>query len=414
MSTSAKRVGELLETYAAMSDPDSGPGVTRLSYTPLERDAHDFFRDRLESLGLTVTVDPVGNTIAELPGSDPSLPAIGTGSHLDSVPNAGAFDGIVGVVGAMVAAETLAAGERLRHPVRFVVFTAEEGARWGQACSGSRMCAGQLDRGRLDTLTDKDGITLAEAMRDLDLDPDRVGEAAWPPEEWAAFVELHIEQGASLDALGVQIGLVDVISGSSRLQITLTGRASHTGGTPMHLRADAAAGAAEIVLTAEALANSAPHRGTRMTASRLDVFPNSITTIPGVVTLQVDVRDVDDLRQREAADELVDRAVAIAEARGLGIEVGVLGDVSPTLLPIPIRDVTAAAAAEAGASYRVMPSGASHDSQVINSVCPAGMIFVPSLNHGVSHAPEELSRYEDIALGVDVLIGSIRRLDAAI
>jgi acetylornithine deacetylase/succinyl-diaminopimelate desuccinylase-like protein len=110
----------------------------------------------------------------------------------------------------------------------------------------------------------------------------------------------------------------------------------------------------------------------------------------------------------------VDRAVAIAEARGLGIEVGVLGDVSPTLLPIPIRDVTAAAAAEVGASYRVMPSGASHDSQVINSVCPAGMIFVPSLNHGVSHAPEELSRYEDIALGVDVLIGSIRRLDAAL
>lgn len=411
MSTRAERVDELISTFAALSEPDSGPGVTRLAYTPLEREAHEVFAVHMRALGLTVRTDAAGNTIAELLGTQDALPAIGTGSHLDSVPQAGSYDGIVGVVGAMLAAEVLASGPPLRHPLRFVVFSGEEGSRFGQACSGSRMAAGMMPRHRLDELTDASGTTLAAAMRTVGLDPDAVDSAVWHPDEWAAFYELHVEQGSVLDTVKVPIGLVDTISGSTRLSIELTGRAAHTGGTPMHLRADALAGAAEIVLAAETIASDPFHRGTRMTVGRLSVEPDSITTIPGRVSLAVDVRDVDDERQRDAADEFLARAAEIAESRGLGIAVHLLGDVSPVVLPLRLRQLAAGVTVDLGLHYRVMPSGASHDAQLINHICPTGMIFVPSLNHGVSHAPEELSADEDIAHGVDVLVGTMQALD---
>lgn len=411
MSVRPERVGELIAAFAALSEPGSGPGVTRLAYTPLERAAHEVFVEHVSALGMTVRTDAAGNTIAELAGAEDGLPALGTGSHLDSVPQAGRYDGIVGVVGAMLAAEEIAAGEPLRHPLRLVVFAGEEGARFGQACSGSRMAAGLLPRHRLDELVDGSGTSLAEAMVGVGLDPDAAAEAAWAPEEWAAFYELHIEQGAVLDTVGVPIGLVDTISGSTRLGMELTGRAAHTGGTPMHLRVDALTAAAEIVLAAEEIASDPFHRGTRMTVGRLDVGPNSITTIPGRVDLAVDVRDVDDERQRDAADDLVARARRIAGDRGVGLTVRPLGDVSPVLLPSRLRDVAAGVSTDLGLDYRVMPSGASHDAQLVNHVCPAGMIFVPSLNHGISHAPEELSTDADIARGTDVLVGTLRALD---
>lgn len=411
MSNRAALVGELIEAFAALREPDAGAGVTRLAFTPLERRAHELFACTMTDLGLTVHTDPGGNTIAELAGEQAGLPALGTGSHLDSVPNAGAFDGIVGVVGAMIAAKELVSSGRLRHPTRFVVFAGEEGARFGQACSGSRMAAGMLERRRLDELVDAEGITLAEAMRSLDLDPDNVEAAGWNPRDWAAFVELHIEQGSVLTTADLPIGLVDTISGSTRLEIVLTGRASHTGGTPMHLRADALTGAAEIVLAGESLASDPYHRGTRVTVGRLDVEPASITTIPGRCLLQLDVRDVDDERQRGVAVELAAIAERIATRRRLGVEVRVLGDVSPAILPLWIRQASGRSAQDLRLPYRVLPSGASHDAQVIANVCPAGMIFVPSRNHGVSHSPDENSSYLDIARGIDLLVATLRRLD---
>lgn len=412
MSASATRAGELIAAFAALTEPDSGVGVTRMAYTPLEREAHALFADHVRARGLTVRTDPAGNTIAELPGTEPGLPSLGTGSHLDSVPHAGSYDGIVGVVGAIMAIEAITDGEPMRHPVRAVVFAGEEGSRFGQACSGSRMAAGMLPRHRLDELADASGTTLAEAMTVVGLEPDDIAEATWDPDDWAAFYELHIEQGTVLDTIGVPVGLVDTISGSTRLSIELTGRAAHTGGTPMHLRSDALAAAAEIVLAAESIASDPLHRGTRMTVGTLDVEPASITTIPGLVRLSVDVRDVDDERQRSAADELVAVAQEIALRRVVGISVQPLGDVSPVVLPLRLRTVAARVASELGLRYRVMPSGASHDAQLVNHVCPTGMIFVPSLNHGVSHAPEELTDDDAIARGVDLLVGTLRALDA--
>lgn len=405
------RLHDLIDTFAALSEPDSGPGVTRLAYTPLERRAHAVFADRMSALGLTVHTDAAGNTIAELPGDDPALPAIGTGSHLDSVPNAGSYDGIVGVCGAMEAARLLVEQRvRHRHPMRFVVFAAEEGARFGQACTGSRIVAGLTGAGDLPGKHDANGVSLAEAMAGVGLHPAEVDSARWAPADWAGFVELHVEQGGVLEATGSRIGVVDLISGSTRFRLELTGRASHSGGTPMHLRADTVTAAAEVVLLIEASANDEHNEGTRATVGRIDVTPGSMTTIAGSATLWVDVRGTDTGRQRRTAREIVAKAGEICARRGVGLRTEHLADTPPTRLPAEMRDELAAACRTLDLEPRVLPSGASHDAQQINHVTPTGMIFVPSRD-GISHDPAEWTSTEDIALGTSALTAILLRLD---
>lgn len=405
------RLRDLLDTFAALSESESGPGVTRLAYTPLERRAHALFSETMSALGLSVWVDAAGNTLAERPGSDATLPAIGTGSHLDSVPNAGSYDGIVGVCAAMEAARLLVEHDVThRHPLRFVVFAAEEGARFGQACTGSRIAAGLTGSGDLPSKVDADGVTLAEAMAGVGIDPSTVEDARWKPADWAGFVELHIEQGSVLETEGVRLGVVDSISGSTRLRLELSGRASHSGGTPMHLRADAMAAAAEIVLSIEALGNDERNVGTRTTVGRLDVAPGSMTTIAGRASLWVDVRGTDAGRQRDTAAEIVRRAKRICEERGLGFGYEQLADTPPVELREGIREELAASCRAVGVEPRVLTSGASHDAQQVDRVTPAGMLFVPS-KAGISHDPAEWTDIDDIALGATVLTAGLLRLD---
>ncbi len=405
------RLRALLDGFAALSERDSGPGVTRLAYTRLEREAHALFAAHMTDLGAAVRTDAAGNTLAELPGSDPAAPAIGTGSHLDSVPNGGRFDGIVGVAAAMEAARLVTAhGITHRHPLRFVVFAAEEGARFGQACTGSRIVAGLTGPGDLPGTQDADGVSLAEAMSAVALDPARVGDARWDPAGWAAFVELHIEQGAVLESTGRRVGVVDAISGSTRLRMDLAGRASHSGGTPMHLRADAAAAAAEIVLLVESVALRAAAWGTRATVGRIDVAPGSMTTIAGSAGLWVDVRGLDRDRQQRAATEIVESAAAACARRGVQLTTTPLAETPPVPLPANVRDTLVATCEDLGLEPAVLPSGASHDAQQVNEVTPTGMIFIPSRD-GISHDPAEHTDIDDVALGTTVLAASLLRLD---
>lgn len=404
------RIGEMLEAIARIgADPEGG--ISRLGFTPAEREAHALVGGWLRELGLSVRQDAIGNTIAERPGQEAGAPALGMGSHLDSVPHGGAFDGIVGVVGAVEAVRLLVEENvETRHPVRVVLFAAEEGARFGEPCIGSKAVVGALDGHDPSRMRDAKGISLAQAMASVGLDPARIPETHWDPRDWTAFLELHIEQARVLELEEQPVGLVDVVSGSTRLRVTLQGRADHSGGTPMSMRSDALAVAAEVVLAAEALANDPRHRGTRATVGRLDVHPNSITTIPGRVTFTVDVRDVDSDRQRQATAEIVQRARYACERRGVRMEVEVIADTSPAVLPMWLREMTSAACRDLGVEYRVMTSGAGHDSQVINRIIPAAMIFVPSRD-GLSHVPEEWTSAADIARGVDVLYHSLLRLD---
>ncbi|PWB97977.1 Zn-dependent hydrolase [Homoserinimonas hongtaonis] len=413
----AARISRWIDRFAAMTEP--GHGVTRLAYSPLEREAHALFAAEMTALGLTVKTDAAGNTIAELaPTGDEGdaaehAPAIGTGSHLDSVPEGGRFDGIAGVVAGMeVARIAVEEDVQRRRPWRFVAFASEEGARFGQACNGSRMIAGLTRSADLHALHDANGVTMAQAMMQVGLAPESVDSARWRADDWFAFVEMHIEQGGVLESKGTPVGIVDTISGSTRLQATLLGQASHTGGTPMRLRKDALVAASECVLACQAIATDPEHHGTRVTVGRLEVFPGSITTIPGKVVFTVDVRDVDSDRQRRTSEALASAFERISAARGTTLAVEVIGDTSPVVLPSWIVDEIAAGAADVGLAYRVLPSGASHDSQQINRVVPAGMIFVPSRD-GLSHVPEEFTRAEELADGATVLLRTMVRLDAA-
>lgn len=405
----ADRMWSTLEAMAALSD--GGPGVTRLAYTPLERRAHELYAQWMADAGCTIDVDSAGNTIATRPGRSDG-PAVGTGSHLDSVYNGGRFDGIAGTMAAVEVARLL---ERARieteHPLRFVAFAAEEGARFGQACCGSKLAAGLSSRAELDERRDRDGVSLAEAMAEVGVDPDRAASTPWRAEDWSAFVELHVEQGSVLEAAGLDVGVVDLISGSTRLELVISGRASHTGGTPMRGRADALTAAAEAVLVAEQLALDPRHRGTRATVGRLTVEPGSITTIPGTVRFILDVRDVDADRQRQAASEVVVRMRSVCLRRGTTLSARLLADTSAVVLPDWVRNEVTAAAAELGVPYRVLTSGASHDAQMINRITPTAMIFVPS-RQGLSHVPEEWVDPAQLAVGTDLLLASMLRLDA--
>ena len=405
----ASRISDDLRQIGLIGALPSG-GVTRPGYTPLERQAHELVAGWLRQLGLTVRVDAIGNTIAERAGRR-SGPFIGFGSHLDSVPHGGRFDGIVGVVGAVELLRLLdQAGQQTEHPLRVVLFACEEGARFGEACIGSKGIVGALDGRDLTRVRDQEGVSLSQALDSVGFDPGRLAEARWPPGEVAAFLELHIEQARVLEAENRHVGLVDVVSGGTRLRLDVRGRAEHSGGTPMSLRADALAAAAEISLAAESLANDPRHRGTRATIGRLNVFPNSITTVPGHVSMIVDVRDVDSDRQRTAASEIVQRAHWICERRGVQLEAEVIADTSPAVLSMWLRELTSGVCEELGLNYRVMSSGAGHDTAVLARLVPGAMVFVPSRD-GLSHVPEEWTSAADIARGVDVLYHSVLRLD---
>lgn len=404
------RISAMLDEIGRIG-ADADGGVSRLGFTQQEREAHELVGEWLRDLGLSVRTDAAGNTIAERKGRRAGLPAIGTGSHLDSVSHGGRFDGIVGVVASVELARILEEGVVVsEHPFRFVIFAGEEGARFGQPCIGSKAVVGKLEHRDFSELVDAEGTTLGAAMNHVGLDPGRIAEARWDPQDWAAFVELHVEQGRVLETTRRRLGLVDVVSGSTRLRMTIRGRADHSGGTPMWLRADALAAAAEVVLAAEQLATNKRHRGMRATVGFLRPHPNSITTIAGSVTLTVDIRDIDTDRQRAATAELVAQTKHICERRGTSFNAQVIADTSPAVLPTWIREFSSKACQHLGMTYTVMASGASHDAQIINSIVPAGLIFVPSRD-GLSHVPDEWTSSADIAAGVDALGETLLRID---
>lgn len=406
---SAMRIAEDLRRIAEIGGGRGGE-VTRLAFTPTERAAHELVGGWMREAGLSVRTDGFGNTIGEQPPS--GRPYLALGSHLDSVPHGGRYDGTVGVVAGLEVARMLSqGGTGMTHPVRLVAFANEEGARFGEACLGSKAIAGVLGPGDPERLVDSDGVTLAEAMRRLSMHPERIEEARWPDGEAAAFLELHIEQGRVLESEGMQLGVVDAIAGNTRLRAVLEGQADHSGGTRMHERRDALAAASETVLAIESLANERERGSTVATVGRLEVFPNNITTIPGRVRMAIDVRDVDSARQRDAARSIIDLAERICQARDVRISFEVVSDTSPSILPLWLRRIGKRACEQAGVRHRILSSGAGHDAQVMARRLPAILLFVPSRD-GRSHVPEEWTSAEDIAVGVRVLCDTLLALDA--
>jgi allantoate deiminase len=409
----ASRLASMLQRLSEIAG-DGQAAVSRLAFTPAEREAHSTVARWMTEAGLSVRTDSIGNTYGTRPGRRSDLPPIGIGSHLDSVPQGGRFDGTVGVVAGLEVVRLLdLAGLQTEHPVTVIAFVAEEGARFGEACIGSKSVAGLIQPGDLQRLRDGQGTTLGAALHDVGMDPRQLPSARWGARELSALLELHIEQGRLLESDGKAIGLVEAVAGNTRLRLTVQGRADHSGGTPMHLRKDALAAASEIVLGVERMANEPQRRTTVATVGRLDVTPNSITTVPARVAFYVDVRDIDGDRQRAAAEDVLAFARQVAARRGVVVEGELVGDSSPVVLPLWLRHITRDVCERLEVPYRVLNSGAGHDAAILARVLPAAMLFVPS-HDGLSHCPEEWTSISDIGVGVRVLYETVVALDCAL
>jgi allantoate deiminase len=326
------------------------------------------------------------------------------GSHLDSVRDAGRWDGPLGVVTAIACVDALRrAGTRLPFAVEVVGFADEEGTRFGATMLGSRAITGRFDPSML-ALTDADGIAMADAIRQFGLDPARIGEAARRPDEFLGYLELHIEQGPVLERLGIPVGCVTAIAGATRLLVTIEGMAGHAGTVPMQGRHDALAAAANVVLAVEGRA--VIEDGLVGTVGRLETFPGAVNVIPGRAVLGIDMRSADDdKRLRMDADVRV-AIERIAQRRGVAAEI-VQTHALPAAPCAPhLQRLIAAAIAADGHPVRLLPSGAGHDAMEIAAIMPMGMIFV-RCRKGISHHPDEHADEADIAAGARVLLHAI-------
>ncbi len=398
-----------LATFNA--NPAAG-GITREVYTPLYEESLEYVAELMREAGLTTRVDAAGNLIGSWPGSEPDVPAVLTGSHFDTTLNAGAYDGVVGVLGAIEAVRTLRErGAQPRRTIEVIGFAGEE-PRFVAGCIGSRAMAGELPRAMLDAYADRDGVTIAQALRSVGLDPDSVNEAKLDFDAVHAFVELHIEQGGVLEAGGETIGVVTSIAAPHELRVRLKGVPNHAGATPMTLRHDALAGAAELILALEKLARDSPSGTTVGTIGVIRALPGAINVVPGDVVVEVDVRDSDLAARKAVVDTLLVVADKLCARRGLSLEIETIAEDHPAHSSELVIEATEAACSQLGLPHRRMISGAYHDAMVLGSHAPIGMIFVPSAG-GISHHPDEYTSPEEIDAGVDVLTGVLARLAEA-
>jgi len=358
----------------------------------------------MRDAGLDVRVDAAGNILGRRAGTDADAIPILFGSHIDTVPNGGKYDGGLGSVAAIESARTLnEAGYRNRHPLVAVIWCHEESWQTGSLGYAGRLSAEALSRQRAD------GATLAECIARIGGNPERIQEAAHEPGDIAAYLELHPEQGGVLDRAGLDVGIVQGIVGISHYEIELIGFPNHAGTTPMDQRQDAMLAASEIILAVnrEVRAVAGSHVGT---VGRLNVEPNAPNVVPGRVALTVEIRDL----SNDTIDMLWDRILAEAEEIAMHQEVTLNHErssrVHPAIADAGVQRVITEAAAELNLSARAMPSGAGHDAQVLAGLGPMGMIFVPSVG-GISHSPLEFTKPEAVVNGANLLLQSVLELD---
>jgi allantoate deiminase len=397
-----RRISELAE----IGRQDSG-GVTRFSLTDEERTAKDMVAAYMEEAGLSVREDAAGNLFGRREGRDPYASAVLVGSHVDSVYEGGNFDGPLGVLAGIEVVQTMEeAGVETEHPIEVVAFTDEEGARFSFGMIGSRALAGRLSPEELKH-EDESGISIAGAMRDYGLDPERIGEASRPEGSVAAYVELHIEQGRVLESEDLPAGIVTGIAGPVWLRFSIGGETGHAGATPMNLRRDALAASAEIMALIEAEASMT---GTSVgTVGQLSLEPGGINIIPGRVEFSLDLRDIDEGVRDRVEVRILGGAEEICRRRGVKMEIEPLQRLAPAPCSELVKNAARNACQKLGIRPHELPSGAGHDGMQLTELCPMGMIFVRSKD-GVSHSPDEWSTKVDCAAGGNALYWTVLEL----
>ena len=399
-----ERMEQRIKTLGEFGTNPEG-GVSRVAFSDADLAGRAYIMDLMREAGLSVRVDTAGNIIGRREGREEGLPVIMFGSHIDSVPGGGNYDGDVGVIGAIEVVQLLKEnGVSTRHPLEVVSFTDEEGG-----LIGSRAMVGKMSDRTLEVMSHS-GMTIRDGIRKVGGDPNRLDLAVRQSGELLAFIELHIEQGGFLDDDNIDIGVVEGIVGIRWWDVTVEGFANHAGTTPMNKRWDAMVSAAELTLAINHVATTMPGRQVA-TVGRIRAEPGAPNVIPGEVVLSLEIRDLDARKIQQVFERIQVEAKQIADVRFTPIRFSEIDVASP---PAPtdqqMRRIISSAADELGMSFKLMPSGAGHDAQDMTHIAPTGMIFVPSVN-GVSHSPKEFTSPEDMANGASVLFKTVLAID---
>ena len=402
-----ERLVKDFEAMAQLTAP--GEGINRLAFTDADWAGRQYIIDRMTDAGLSVEIDDFGNVIGYKIGKKADLPVVMVGSHTDSVPNGGNYDGVVGVLSAIEVIRGMTDdGYEHDHTIAVVSFMCEESGRFGNATLGSKAMCGELTLQDLHRLVDKQGISLYEALKGRNLNPDGIETMAYK-RPVKSFTEIHIEQGKVLEHEQKTIGIVTGIAAPERFYVTIRGNADHSGATPMNLRHDALCGASKIILGIEEIASMQEEPPVVGTVGVVEVTPGAMNVIPGAVKLGVDIRSISKAARNSVVTLVKEFIDITAEKRGLSYTIETIAQDHPVEMhPAMIREIEEAVKS-VGVEYMTMPSGAGHDAMHWAEAVPTGMIFIPCRD-GISHNPAEFAEMDDIVTGADVLDKVLRKL----
>jgi len=404
------RLAAEIEELAAISDAVA-PAVTRIVFTPADLKARAWLIARCKEAGLAVWQDGIGNIFARWTGSDPGLPGVGTGSHIDAIPNAGKFDGVVGVLGGLEAIRSLQrSGFQPKSSIELLVFTSEEPTRFGIGCLGSRLLSGTMSAEAARKLVDKEGASLEDVRGSFGL-KEPLEDVKLPHGYYKGFVELHIEQGPLLEQQKIPLGIVTQIAAPASLRISIEGSGGHAGGVLMPDRRDALCAAAELVLAIENAARTSGAVDTVATVGICEVFPGAVNSIPSRVQLSVDIRDTSEARRDAVMRSIEAARQSIAAKRQVSIRQELLNADAPAQCAPAITEALSQSCAKHEIRFLPMVSRAYHDSLFMSRITPVAMLFIPCRN-GYSHRPDEYASLEDIERGVVVLAETLATLAA--
>jgi len=395
------------QQLTALSEFGKNPygGVSRVAYSEFDKQGRTYVMGLMREAGLETSIDVAGNIIGKRAGSNAALKPLLFGSHIDSVPDGGNYDGDVGVLSSIEVARTLKErGITTRHPIEVVVWQNEEGGT-----IGSRAFVGHLPDKDLD-LVAKSGKTLRDGISFIGGDPTKLSTLHWKKGDYTAYVELHIEQGGNLDAEGLNIGVVEGIVGIGWWDVTIDGFGNHAGTTPMDKRHDALMAAAKYVQMVNRVVTSEPGRQVG-TVGRIQAFPGAPNVIPGQVQATLEIRDLDQAKIVRLAKKVMDEATKIGAENGTTFTFKETYLSTPAIMDSGVQKVIESSAKAIGMTTKHLPSGAGHDAQYMAQIAPTGMIFCPSVG-GISHSPKEFTKPQDVANGANVLLQTILALDA--
>lgn len=403
----ANRLLETLETLGHIGE--SPNGMQRLAFSRADVEGRRYVIDLMSQAGLTTRIDPAGNIIGRSEGNDASLPAIAFGSHTDTVPSGGKYDGALGTLAAIECARTIKELDmKVRHPIEVIDFTNEEGTRYHTVLFGSKAMTDGWDTSVLNA-KDEDGQTLGQRLKDVGGDPNRLEEARRQPTDFCAYLELHIEQGPTLYQTGIPVGVVTAITGRIGLRVMITGFANHAGTTPMHNRRDALLAASHIIQSVNLIPTTEEICRTG-TVGVATVVPGGENVIPGAADLIVEFRDSDMNRLEEAERRLTDICRDLAQKSGVEITVTLENKLISKPMSSRIKAILDYTTERLGLKTSHLPSGAGHDAQAMAEITESGMIFVPSVD-GISHSPKEYSDTTACINGANVLLNSVLAID---